>query len=114
MRQIPQKYRKQMAADPYYTRCARQEAFGDHECQPDPMTGRLIEWEHAFIYSGRQIVDPWATVPLCWYVHRGPGLNKRINEFLALKRATVEDLKKYPNRDWVQVINKLKTQVCIT
>ncbi len=91
-----------MALDPYYHSCARQAAFHDHVCQPDPVTGKLIEWEHAFIYAGQQVNEKWAIIPLCWFVHRGTGLNKKINQFLALQRATPEDLAKYPRANWAQ------------
>lgn len=83
-----------MAQDPEYKRCLRASVLGDHECQADPATGRLIEWEHAIIYAGKQLQEKWAIIPICWHTHRGPGLNKRINEMLALNRATDEDLKK--------------------
>lgn len=99
-----------MAADPYYRQCARNALFNDHVCKPNPVARRLIEWEHAFKYAGRQIIEPWATVPLCWYVHEGPGKNKRINEFLALRRATPEDLAKFPGVDWTQKLKYLSNK----
>lgn len=37
-------------------------------------------------------------MPICWFVHRGPLLNKRINEWLALNRATRADFEKYPEK----------------
>ncbi|MCL5666990.1 MAG: hypothetical protein M1383_04445 [Patescibacteria group bacterium] len=88
--------------DPYYHTCARQAVFHDHVCQADPATGKLIEWEHAFIYGGQQVNEKWAIIPLCWYVHRGPGLDKNINRLLALRRATADDLQKYPRSNWMQ------------
>ena len=88
MGHIPPKLRQKLAVNPFYGLCARQEALHDHECQPDPLTGRLIEWEHAMMHAGKQINAEWAILPLCWYVHRGPGLIKKINEWIALNRAT--------------------------
>jgi hypothetical protein len=79
-----------MANDPYYSICSRR----NHEC-----SGR-ITWEHCFIYGGRQIQEKWAIIPLCEYHHLGVGLNKRINERIAIERATSEDLAKYPRKDW--------------
>ena len=32
--------------------------------------------------------EEWAILPMCWFVHRGPGLIKKINEWIALNRAT--------------------------
>lgn len=77
--------------------CERNERLHDHICQ-----GRST-MEHAFIYRGRQISDKWAIVRLCEWAHLGPGLNKRINEWLALSHATPDDLKKYPGKDWEQI-----------
>lgn len=84
-----------MAEDPIYQTCLRQTVFHDHECRPDPLTGKLIDWEHALYYAGSQLQERWAIVPLCWWAHRGPGLNKKINEVIALNRATGAELKKY-------------------
>jgi hypothetical protein len=41
----------------------------------------------------------WAIIPICWLVHRGGKLDKRINEWIALNRATDEDLAKYPKKE---------------
>jgi hypothetical protein len=90
MRLIAQKLRDEMAVDPYYQVCARKSG----ECQ-----GR-ITWEHAFLYANRQINEKWAIIPLCVYHHLGAGLVKNENQRIALERATLEDLTKYPNFDW--------------
>lgn len=92
MNNMPMKLRKDCAADPFYKTCARQEALHDHECQPSPLTGRLIEWEHAFINAGKQVQKKFAIVPLCWYVHSGPKMKKPINEWIALNRATEDEI----------------------
>jgi len=91
MRPIPKKLKDEISSDPYYLKCAR----SGSDCR-----GR-ITWEHAFIYSGRQINEKWAIIPLCVYHHLGDGLNKRINEKIAVNRATEEDLKKYPRKNWL-------------
>lgn len=90
MRPISKRVHKVIKADRFYRRCAR---YGK-DC-----SGRLT-MEHAFIYGGSQIDDAFAIVPLCWYHHLGPGLNKRLNELIALRRATEADLAKYPRRNW--------------
>lgn len=95
MNKIPPQLRLKIASDPYYRQCARKCALNDHECKEDERTGKLIEWEHALIFAGRQIQEKWAIVPICWWAHRGPGLVKEINEWLALNRATDEELLKY-------------------
>lgn len=94
--------RETIAMDPFMRTCARSDIFGDHECVADPLTHRLIEWEHAFIHAGKQINEPWAIVPSCWWAHRGPGLEKEKNQLIALLRATPADLEKYPRGDWQQ------------
>lgn len=92
MRPIPEKIKKEISKNKYYAKCARQSA----ECD-----GR-ITIEHAMIYAGRQVNEIWALIPLCWYHHLGSGLNKRINEFLALQRATEDELDKYNKSDFRQ------------
>lgn len=81
-----------MAMDPFYSRCARNTLLDDHECEADPVTGRLIEWEHALIHASNQVNEEWAIIPSCWWAHRGPGLIKEINVWIALNRATDEEL----------------------
>ena len=89
---IPLKQRSEMAFDPYYKVCARQEALHDHTCE-----GR-ITWEHALIYAGKKVQEPWAIVPLCEWAHSvnscqdGGGLDKEINVWLALNRAPIAAL----------------------
>ncbi len=77
--------------------CERKEIFNDHICR-----GRST-MEHAFLHRGKQIPDKWAVIRLCEWVHLGAGLNKRINEYIALTHATAEDLEKYPGKDWGQI-----------
>ena len=98
MRPIPEKIKKEISKNKYYAKCARQSP----ECD-----GR-ITIEHAMIYAGRQVNEIWALIPLCWYHHLGSGLNKRINEFIALQRASDEDLSKYPKSDFFQKRSYLK------
>lgn len=94
MRPIPLIQRKQINDDTYFKTCGRKKDGG---CD-----GR-ITIEHAWIYSGRQINEIWAFVPLCWYHHLGPGLNKEKNQWLSICRATIQDLYKYPKKNWLQI-----------
>src|SRR3990167_1326227 len=98
MRPLPTKLRQQLANDPYYSKCAR----FDEEC-----SGR-ITWELAFTYAGRQINEKWSIIPLCEYHHLGGGLDKNYNRYLALKRATPEELAQYPREHWEQLLIHLK------
>ena len=59
MRQIPPKLRAEIAKDPFMKKCVW--------CQ----TEKSIEWNHAIIYSGRQLNTWYAIVPLCSEHHRG-------------------------------------------
>lgn len=93
MRPIPPKLKKELEQKPEYKLCMRRHALKDHVCQPNPRTGQLIEWEHALIYAGQQINEEYAIVPICWWAHSGPGLKKEINVWLALNRATDDELR---------------------
>lgn len=91
MNNIPPKLRRELAADPYYKQCAREGLFG-HECD-----GR-ITWEHALYFGGKQIQKRFAILPLCAKAHnvdlwqdRGD-LDKTINEWIALNRASQDEL----------------------
>lgn len=114
MRLISKKVREHFDRDPYYRRCSRTDDL--ENCR-----GR-ITMEHAWIYSGRQIDEIWAIIPLCVHHHlcensgencqhgmRG-GLRKRLNELISLRRATPEDLEKYPRRDWWQLLSSLEAR----
>jgi hypothetical protein len=72
MRPIPENLKIEIADDPYYKHCARE----DNLC-----SGR-ITWEHVWIYARKQINEKWAIIPLCWYHHLGAGLDKEANEWL--------------------------------
>lgn len=83
MTPIPPALREEMANDPYYKICAR---ANEGECD-----GR-ITWEHAWIYGAKQIQEKWAIIPLCVFHHLGEGLDKKLNQYIALCRADIEDL----------------------
>lgn len=107
MAKIPEKLRLDMADDPYYYRCSRNDLLHDHVCKPNPMTGQRIEWEHAMIYANNQIQRMWAIIPLCWWAHSGPGMVKEINHWIALNRGTDEDLMEYPRANFIHMRARL-------
>lgn len=92
MTTIPLKRRALFASDPFYKQCTRNAALHDHTCAGDPATGRFIEWEHAIIYAGRKVQERFAIVPLCFWAHRGEGAQKNINVWIALNRASSDEL----------------------
>lgn len=70
-------------------------ALRDHNC------GGRITWEHCLIYGGKQIDEAWAIIKLC-EAHHSVGmyqdnglLNKEKNMWIALNRATDDELLKY-------------------
>ena len=90
---IPLKMRAEMEAMPVYKTCLRRTLLKDHICEPNPLNGQLIEWEHAIRFKGPKLNEIWAIIPICYLVHRGGKLNKEINVWIALNRATTEELK---------------------
>lgn len=93
MNNIPPKLRAEMVSDYEYSTCLRHRVLLDHMCQPDPISGKLIEWEHVITFAGRQLQKKWAIIPICWLVHRGGKLDKEINEWISLNRATDDELR---------------------
>ncbi len=91
MNNIPPKLRKQLAADPYYQKCARA-GLHDHEC------GGRVTWEHALTFQGKQVQARYAILPICARGHEvdgyqdGGDLNKEVHLWIALNRATDEEL----------------------
>lgn len=91
MNRIPLPLRRELARDPFYKVCARQNQQG-HICE-----GR-VTWEHAIIFAGNQVQAKWAIVPLCAKAHGvdqfqdGGDLDKQVNEWIALNRAEAEEL----------------------
>lgn len=90
MRKISPKVKTKLILEPDL--CARRD---EGNCK-----GR-ITWEHALIYAGRQIDEVWAIIKLCEYHHAvnthqdGKGLDKEKNVWIALNRATDEELEQY-------------------
>lgn len=95
MRPILPALKKQIAADPWMKFCC--------------LCGTSNpEWEHCWIYAGRQINEWWAIIPLCYDHHRGRMSGHETKErgkYISLKRAMEkgEDLNQfYPRVDWGQ------------
>jgi len=90
MNNVPPKLRKQLAADPEYSVCSLK---GHHEC------GGRITWEHAIIFSGRQVQARWAIIPVCAagqdvdYYQDSHRMDKKMNQWVALNRATDDELR---------------------
>jgi nitric oxide synthase oxygenase domain/subunit len=99
MNNIPPKLKEKLSKNQWYYKCCR----ADKEC-----LGR-ITWEHSYIYSGRQIQEEWAILPLCLHHHLGTGLDKRINHWISINRMTKKDELKYPKFNWARerlILNK--------
>lgn len=94
MNKIPPKLRAEMSEDPFYQRCARKVLLDDHECERDPLKPwQVVEWEHVETFGGSQIQSKAFIIPICWLTHRGGLLDKEINLWIALNRASDEELK---------------------
>jgi len=98
MAPIPAKIKRLLSYDPFMKQCIYEGCAG------------IPEWDHAFTYAGNQIQEVWAIVPACEYHHRGPGFNKRYNQFRALQRATSDDLAKYPRSNWLGLMQHLQSE----
>lgn len=89
MRRIPNRTKNKLKSEPDV--CARR----NEKC------AGFLTWEHAIIYAGRQLNEPWAIIKLCEYHHAvgmyqdGGDLDKTMNEKIALNRATDEELRAY-------------------
>lgn len=101
MRPIPTKLRDEMTDDKFYKYCC---LAGIEYC-----AGR-VQWHHVWIYAGTQINEKWAIVPACERHHdqvQNEPTIKREFERISLMRATDEDLKKYPRKDWDRIKRNL-------
>jgi hypothetical protein len=65
MKKIPLEFKKEMEADPFYKICA----LAGYEHISGGKCSGPITWNHPLRYAGSQIVEPWATVPLCEFHH---------------------------------------------
>lgn len=108
MRPIPLGLRMSLQDDPFMSACIQDnmDCRGMHGEYP----GR-VEWDHPFIYGGKQINEWWAIVPACYYHHRGGGLDRGYSQFVALSRLNDKQLKevqkKYPKVNWIGLKKRL-------
>lgn len=82
--------------------------FGFGECEPK------IEWDHVWIYAGRQINEPWAIIGVCSRHHRLKDSEWLVRDAIqraSLRLATSEDLARYPRRNWAQLKKSLGMEV---
>ena len=79
MRIIPEKLRQQLASDPFMTNCIY-------------TNSPLVTWEHALIYSGKQINERFAIVPCEQkFNNDAHGKTKRFNKWVAYWRLFLSD-----------------------
>ena len=105
MHPIPTEVKERVKLDPFMGACIYVVIGRGHECTKKniPPSQKVVEWEHVFKYAGKQIQEHWNLIPVCTYHHREEGLDKRFNEYIALRRANVSDLLlRYPRTNWVQ------------
>lgn len=82
--------------------CERRLALHDHVCE-----GRITR-EHALIYAGSRIDEPWAIVLLCAKSHSVDEwqdcgiLDKRKNEWIAINRMSATDMRRLSKVNWSQ------------
>lgn len=105
MRPIPPKLRNELAEEPRMKHCLLLGA--------KPIYGGCtggVEWDHVWIYAGKQINEKWAIVGVCKGHHAAKEGNWMVKEAIqtaSLKLATADDLGKYPRKDWQQIKRSL-------
>jgi len=103
MRPIPIKMREELASEPRMKRCAAA-GLGFGPCE------KKIEWDHVWIYAGKQINEKWAILGICEKHHYEKNGNRLLNETImraSLRIATAENLEKYPRKNWAQIKKSL-------
>jgi protein involved in ribonucleotide reduction len=102
MRPIPIKLRQRLANRTDMNTCCACKAGGK------------MEWNHVWIYAGKQINEIWSIVPLCTYCHRGNNgtifqASKEASEKESIKRlveSNFENLELYYKKDWDSIIKQ--------
>lgn len=89
MNNIPLKLRKQMAADPFYKVCC---ITGETGTREDP-----IEWHHNLTFSGKQVQEEFAILPLKRSLHLKANEKalRAMLDWVMMSRATSEQLVHY-------------------
>ena len=99
---IPQKLKEEMAADPFYREC----------CLKSGECGGRIEWHHHIRYRGQRVNRKAFILPCCKN-HHDREKEKKISEVLtwiALNRATEDDLKFLAKRNTIQELKYLNNK----
>lgn len=118
MTPIPEKIKKQIISDPDYgcdkegraTVCMLAGNHG-HTC------GGRITMEHAIIYAGHQVQEKWAIISVCAKAQEvdeyqdARTMNKDMNRWVALSRATDAELKLMCKEEWLSDIGPLSKTV---
>ena len=110
---IPQRLKEEMKADPYYQKCC---LTGIKK-----KDGFKLDWHHAWEYSGRQIQEKWAIMPIWWRKHAAVnGDSDSVHncketelkvKYLSLCRVNLENLKmRMPKKNWDQEFKVLKNK----
>jgi hypothetical protein len=96
MRKIPNKLREEMAEDPYYQQCC---------LSYTGMCEGRIEWHHALRYASQQQNYKFCILPLCHAHHlkADSKIIKPLLEKIMTARATEEEKKLFPKRQWLKV-----------
>lgn len=103
MMPIPPKLRNTLSKTPRMRVCelARGE-FGDCEGK--------VEWHHVWIYAGTQIQEHWAILSACERHHDMVKTHRLVKEEFerrSLRMSTIDELAKYPKKNWAQIISYL-------
>ena len=105
MRPIPPAMREKLAQEPRMKVCALSglgRAYGG--CSGG------IEWDHVWIYAGKQINELWAIIGVCKGHHKAKDGNRVVKDAIciaSLKLAKPADLAKYPRKNWDQIKKSL-------
>jgi len=97
---MPPKLRKELADDQYYKKC----------CIKDGNCSGNIEWHHSLEFAGKQIQRKFAILPACQYHHDRVAIFKKIFHWIALNRATEQELKEFERANFkreLMILNKL-------
>ncbi len=106
MRSIPPKLRSLLERMPRMRACELEHGLWG------PCEG-VLRWHHVWIYAGTQINEHWAILCGCDRHHDAVKTDKEIKEYFerrSLEIATLDELSKYPRKDWGQIIRSLKVE----
>lgn len=105
MRSIPPKLRAELEVKPRMKICS---IIADRVITA--VCYGKIEWHHVWIYQGKQLNEAFGIVGACEKHHAAVKTSRIIKEAFerfSLEIATEDDLKKYPRKDWKQLMKYL-------